>query len=421
MKILFISMVAFENNTSATIRNKSLIKGLSELGHSIDTLTLRPDEVSISYDESMNDIKQLVTNSYYIDINSLYYRLMAKKGVSKSNIANNGKYNRNIIKTIINKSRNIIKNIYDKTTIFDAQKFNVRGVSKVKVDYSKYDVIISSSDPKSSHLIARKIYKENKNCKAKWIQYWGDPMYNDITRTSDWRDHLIKYCEKKLVSEANRIVYVSPITLDTQKDIFPKIASKMDYVSQSYAFVVDKVDEIKNPNMKADKKDLVSVGYFGAYKSSVRNIMPLYNSAKNNNFKLNICGFSDISLTNTDNIKVYDILSYQETVKMEAESDILVSICNLRGTQIPGKIYYVAGYMKPIIIILDGEYKDYLKEHFSKYDRYILCDNEENSIKDAIEKAKAQLKKNEYKIDKQLEPKYMAERILGEIKSGGNL
>lgn len=44
MKILFISMVPFEYNTSATIQNKGIVLGLSQLGCSVDTMTLQPQK-----------------------------------------------------------------------------------------------------------------------------------------------------------------------------------------------------------------------------------------------------------------------------------------------------------------------------------------------------------------------------------------
>ena len=300
--------------------------------------------------------------------------------------------------------------IYDNISIFDAQKVNVKGVSNLDIDYDKYDIIISASDPKSSHLIVDRIFRENKSCNAKWIQYWGDPMLNDITRKSDWRDGFIKHYEKELILKADRVVYASPLTLDIQKKTFPKLAFKMDYANQVYANIVN---EIKNLSTGDDSSGSISVGYFGAYKSMVRNIMPLYNAAKDGKFKLNICGFSDISLLNTNNISVHGMLSYKETIKMEDRSDILVCICNSKGTQIPGKIYYCTGYNKPIIVILDSEYIGYLKDYFNKFDRFILCKNEENSIKDAIEKAKDQLRYKEFKIVEELTPMYMAKKLLG--------
>lgn len=407
MKILFVSMVAFENNTSATIQNKGIIRGLSEIGHDIDIMTLRPDQSSISFDDTMNDISGLINKAYYIDINSKYAKLMAKKQKSSDGISVKHEKS-SILKLILRKGRNILKKIYDNISIFDAQKVNVKGVSKLDVDYDKYDIIISASDPKSSHLIVDKILRDNKPCKAKWIQYWGDPMLNDITRKSDWRDGLVKYYEKKLIQKADRVIYASPLTLNIQKKTFPDFAFKMDYANQSFT------------NMNSDRisigkkeKEVIKIGYFGAYNSKIRNIMPLYNVAKESDFILNICGGSDIVLKNTENVLIEGRLPYKEIIEKEKKSDILVCICNLKGTQIPGKIYYSASYMKPIIIILDGEYKEYLRDYFNKFDRFILCENEENSIKGAIEKAKDQLRYKEFKIVEELTPKYMAKKVLG--------
>lgn len=140
--------------------------------------------------------------------------------------------------------------------------------------------------------------------------------------------------------------------------------------------------------------------------------MPLYNAALNGKFILNICGSSDILLSSIDNISIHGMLPYIETKKMEEESDILVCICNNRGTQIPGKIYYSSGYSKPIIVILDGEYKEYLRSFFSKFDRFILCENDKNSILEAIDTAKLQLN-NAFKLPKELTAEHMVKKILG--------
>ena len=47
MKVLFVSMVAFETNASATIQNKGIIRGLSALNYDIDIVTLEPDQNAI--------------------------------------------------------------------------------------------------------------------------------------------------------------------------------------------------------------------------------------------------------------------------------------------------------------------------------------------------------------------------------------
>ncbi|MCF6138819.1 hypothetical protein [Pseudalkalibacillus berkeleyi] len=408
MKVLFVSMVAFENNTSATIQNKGIVKGLFALGHDVDIMTLTPNQSTISYDNTMNDINFLIKNRYYIDMDSKYEMLMAKKNKS-SGTSPKLNENKNPLIYILKKGRSIIKAVYDNTFIFDAQKVNVKQVSKVNIDYNEYDIIISASDPKSSHLLVERIFTENKGCKAKWIQYWGDPFLNDITRKSDWRNSLVKYYENRLIVKANKVVYASPITLNTQKETFPKQAYKMTYASQAYA----NEQQLLNKNKVIKKDQHITMGYFGAFHSRIRNIIPLYNTVREcNDIKLNICGSSDLTLSNTKNISVDGMVSYKEVVEMEENSDILVCICNRNGTQIPGKIYYCTSYQKPIIVILDSEFKDELREYFKKFNRFILCENEEKSIKDAIVKARNQLKTVDYGISELLTPEYMVKKIL---------
>lgn len=409
MKVLFVSMVSFEDNTSATIQNKGIIRGLSALKHDIDIMTLEPDHNAVSFDDSMNDINRLVKNTYYIKVARKYALLRARKNNNKSKTGENR--GNKLLRIVLQKTRGLVKNIYEQICVFDAQKINVKGVTKVKIDYSKYDIIITSSDPKSSHLLGQRIFKKNQNCRAKWIQYWGDPMLNDITRKSDWRDGIVRYYEKKLISKADRVIYASPLTLKLQKDTFPELAYKMGYANQVYA----NVQNIRNRSGNINKEDesQISVGYFGAYKSTVRNILPLYNTAKFMGFKLNICGPSDIQLQSTNNIKIWGELPYKDAIKLESESDIIICLCNKRGTQIPGKIYYCTAYRKPIIVILDGEYKNELNTFFKSFNRFIICENDEGSIFEAINEAKRQIKIRNYEIPEQLKPEYMARKIIG--------
>lgn len=414
MKILFVSMVPFEDNTSATIQNKGIIRGLVALGHDVDTMTLEPDRDAISFDDSMNDVKSLVNHTYYIGVDRRYALLRAKKKGSKTGPEKNDASKLSTI--LFNKIRAITKSIHDNTSIFDAQKINVKGISEVQVDYPEYDMIITSSDPKSSHLLGLEIFKRNRECRAKWIQYWGDPMLNDITRPRDWRDYIVKCYEKRLISSADRVIYASPLTLNVQRRTFPKLAHKMDYANQVYASVQSNGRDSVNRGNTSQ----ISVAYSGAYRSTVRNILPLYNAARMKGFRLSICGPSDLQLQSTDNITVRGKLPYKEATRVESESDVIACLCNRRGTQIPGKIYYCAAYEKPIVVILDGEYKEELREFLGSFDRFLLCENDENSIIEAIEQARDQLRVGEYELPDQLKPECMARRIIGEFAFVGS-
>lgn len=106
-----------------------------------------------------------------------------------------------------------------------------------------------------------------------------------------------------------------------------------------------------------------------------------------------------------------------EVRKIEKSTDIFFVMTNRKGTQIPAKIYYLAGYIqKPIIVAVDGENKEELKEFLQRFNRYIICENEANEIKNAIAKALDLVNKNvRFELTKELMPENMVERILRDL------
>ena len=73
-------------------------------------------------------------------------------------------------------------------------------------------------------------------------------------------------------------------------------------------------------------------------------------------------------------------------LQIEAKTDVLVFLCNLKGGQIPGKIYQYSATNKTILFILDGTKQEIsiLKKYFGKFNRYVFCENNEDSIKRAV-------------------------------------
>ena len=141
--------------------------------------------------------------------------------------------------------------------------------------------------------------------------------------------------------------------------------------------------------------------------------MPLYNaiSYSHKDWHLTICGTSDLNLENNRNVTVRGQISHKSAVALESSADILISICNLHGTQIPGKIYYLCNYDIPILILLDGDFKVELEKYFKQFEQFNICENNESSIIQAIEKMKF-IKRNRNKL---LLPEYMAEKIIGDL------
>ena len=175
-KILFIVSRPLEINTSASIRNKAMIEGLLQNGHTVDLVTAEPNIHHAAYDESlsvqgvktirvaMNNVQKLAglggKNKLFLKLKSLAYRWMTRNEV------------------------------------YDHLKSLVHHTDCVNLAEGQYDYIISSSDPKSSHLFALKLLEKQKTgFKGKWIQIWGDPFLADITQTSK-NKRIIKQEEK---------------------------------------------------------------------------------------------------------------------------------------------------------------------------------------------------------------------------------
>lgn len=377
-------------NSSATIRNIGFIKGALELGHTVDTVTLEPDFNSINYDNS-NCMDLNITRQYIIKPNLIYKKFRSKKKQSAITLKNGNVTIRNVIISMLK----II-------TPFDPQIINIKNI-KLK---HTYDLVISSSDPKSSHLLAKHIIKKNR-LTCPWYQYWGDPMKADITYAHNnfLKEICLERAESKLLKSANRIIYTSPLTLHHQKKLYPNYAKKMICVVQSCIRQENSTPLIKN--------DYIQIGYFGDYYKQIRNIVPLVSAInQSDNLKLIIAGTGDINV-NSYNTIIYPRLSFREVKELEENVDILVGICNSKGTQIPAKFYYMAGSQKPVILITDGEYAEKLQQYFEKYNRYIICQNNPEHISLAIQTAINQIQQEvRYSLPSQLLPINVSKKIL---------
>ena len=356
MNILYVVSRPLEINTSASIRNRATIDGLIELGHNIDLITTEPDENHTNYDASIkND-----------NVKTTYIKLGGVQTAAK--VGRRFKF----LKPI----KNMLYKYMSRVDIYDNLKSITNHVSKVDVKDGYYDIIISSSDPKSSHLFISEMFEKKILHKTPWIQIWGDPFLSDITRKNNKLNNRIKKEEDRLLKYATKVIYVSQLTLLEQKNIYPHHAEKMKYVPIPY------VKEEIYPSVDLKKESLTFL-YCGDYSSKVRNIKPLYEAIEKSNHKLIVCGNSDLELESTERIKMYPRVSFDKTKEFEKNCDVLVHLSNLSGTQIPGKIYQYSGTNKPILFILDGE-NNLIRKTFEIYKRFLFMDNKSENLKDEI-------------------------------------
>ncbi|MBO5413813.1 MAG: hypothetical protein J6A29_05985 [Clostridia bacterium] len=360
MNILFVTLKALETNTSVTKSNIGLIKGFRDMGLEVDIIMPYIDKSLFYYDSSF-------------DISSFnVYRINSQTIGDKIAVASSKSIG------IRQKIISIIRNLYYKFKVLDRGTQLLNEVKNINVYNKYYDYVISTSDPKSSHLFVKKMIKEGLKY-GKWIQHWGDPLASDITYSGLYPMFWRKLVEKKIISSADEIVYVSPFTFTYQKDVYKKLQNKMRFVPLTCDLNTDFLKEQISTTLL--KKDKLRIAYLGDYNSRIRNIFPLYNVCKNNKkYNLTIAGNTDLSLMNTENIKIFPRITSDKIKKIERDSDVIVSIGNLHGNQIPGKIYYAASSKKVILVATDGEYKEQMKEYLNSYNRFECCDNTEESL-----------------------------------------
>lgn len=377
MRVLVVVGSDLKSNTSANLCHKAYIQGLLENGYHVDILT-----VGNGRDIDMFGFDKDRVNIYRYPMESLYEKIGKKinshrnKG-SQLSMNNGGYSDQKVCKSrIIQSTKRFVHSLYGPYEVYKSWERKAYAFKEDK----KYDLAISLSfPPVSHHLLYRLIHKKHIKTK-RWIQIWEDPWCQDLVFLSLNDDRAIKKAqaeEAHLLQVAEKIVYVSPITLEHQSKIFHESSKKMTWFPVPTYYVNDTPTKKKRDNI---------YGYFGDYSTKIRNLEPFYEAAKKEKIITNICGSSDKMFLSSEKVNVRPRISLEELKPIEDETGILVFLSNLRGGQIPGKIYQYSATEKTILFILDGseDEQNVLLEYFGKFKRYFFCKNTVEDISAAI-------------------------------------
>lgn len=356
--VLIIKLQAYNSLSSSNMRMLAMMKGLNELGYKMDLLCTPVSAVTHINDMSdytfLKDVNIITTSQ-----NKAYESLVSsskgtKKGLKQGLLP-------------------VLRKVYHKLSLYTSSSTIAKKLTLDILPRKEYRYVISVSDPKISQIALRALLKDGLRSE-KVIEYWGDPMTGDITQKAIYPEFIIKREERQFLKIADRIVYTSPFTLEMEQKTHPMYADKMLFVPTANAFRKIYPDT---------KNDLFTVGYYGAYHSGIRNIMPLYQafSSLRGVAKLNLVGDSDLQLQPTENV----MLRPRGVVKdLEEQTDLFVCVLNSSGTQIPGKLYHNAATNRPILVVLDGDRQNEMRRYLESFERFILCGNSETEIASAI-------------------------------------
>ncbi len=376
MKILVVNGDCIERNSSANLCHLAYLRGLLSAGHQVSILSA--DGRDYILDSSMA-IPEEVTQYTYYGV-SLYEKLSLYKQTATSGaptVSTSSTQERlGLVSRVLSTVKRTVLSLYGvhgiyATFVRKAQKFRSKEL---------FDCVISISTPVSSHLLAYKLIHKGNVKTNKWIQIWEDPWYSDAYGFNDKK--AVYREERRVLSVAQHICYVSPLTLENQKKLFPESADKMYWQPLPYYYKGNVENVHEGPN---------KYGYFGDYVPAARNLEPFYQAAVTLRISVSICGKPSNLFPSAADVHIYPRLTLDKLKPIEDSTNVLVFLCNRKGGQIPGKIYQYSATNKTILFILDGteEEKKVLRDYFGKFNRYIFCENNAESIALAIRRIEA--------------------------------
>lgn len=352
-RVLVIKLSPVKGLNSSTLRALSVVKGLVDEGYIVDMLTLQASATHVLNENEYDFLDNV--NIVFANPNKMYNSLVigANKGFKQIVVS-------------------CLRKVFHTFSIFDYTHSIAKGIKLSILPSKEYEYVVAISDPKTTHIATKNLVKQGLRSN-KIIEYWGDPLYGDITLKSIYPGFVYKRIEKNLLAIADRIVYTSPFTLAQEQKLYPMFAERMIYTPTAY------LEEKYFPK----REGRFTIGYYGAYPSNVRNILPLYNACKRLNgiAELIIVGNSDLTLEETDNIKIKprgDIREY------EKKTNLFVCVLNKSGTQIPGKLYHYAAYNKAVLVLEDGEFAEEMHKFILSFNRYYTCKNDAGKIEECI-------------------------------------
>ena len=381
MNVLYVTGACLTRNTSANMSHNAFVQGLLENECDVDILMAKdgwgnPDQALPVWEKATYYVFPSVS---FADRIRLKLRGNPSGGTNKESInketAGFAEKSRKGIKLKIRSiGKKAFYTVFKPDPVYPLEKEWLKKAARFQSN-KKFDLVISNSSPAASHRLVSELKKSGNISFTRWIQIWEDPWSHDLYGCYPKE---IEEEEHYLLREASEIVYVSPLTLMYQKQYFPDCAQKMSCVPLP-ALKIENDEE-------SQAGEEVSFGYFGDYYSDARDLRPFYNAIKEMGYRCYIYGDTDVVLQETDKIAVSGRVTLDRLQHIQEKTRVLVHLCNLKGGQIPGKIYHYSVTDKPILFILDGTEAEQkmLREYFEPFKRYYFCTNTVDDIKKAI-------------------------------------
>jgi hypothetical protein len=219
------------------------------------------------------------------------------------------------------------------------------------------DFVISASGSPVAHLAASWIARQGK---AKWIADFGDPWHfiDKVNRPALGKR--IEKLERQTVRDADALIFTTRDTLQIYRDWLGKDApAHMEVVP--YGF--DR-DAIKAYPVRRHASPSIQFAHVGTAHTNDRNLTPFIRALADvqRSVEVQATGFllagqrspafdNQVAHQSIANAVLHGKVAYKESLRLQAESDVLIIIGNFNGSQIPGKVFICLALELPILYV----------------------------------------------------------------------
>jgi hypothetical protein len=372
--------------TPQSLRWFYITRELSTKGYSIDVLTIKmPEKFTTLLEQIPETVKTYPT--FPGPLYCLTYKFSRESSQGRNAVdSNDDSVLWNTLSKIYFGTYKALNFVSIPDTYSEWMPFAVKKGMKL-LNSNTYDLIISSSDPRVSHLVA---YRLKKKTRIPWIADYGDPwIYTFPTiKEGQLKKSIIKNIESRILKEVDTVT----VATDGAKRYY--FAQYPILSERNISVIPQGFDPEEFEGVKAETSTKFRIVYCGSLYKGLRDPTALFKAVSeinNNDIEVLIAGrineFIDTFKKEGSNLKIryLGFLNHRRCLELEKGATVLLHIGNVSEIQVPGKIYEYLGAKRPILAIRGTEI-DVSADLTLRHNRGIVVGNNTRAIRQGIMK-----------------------------------
>jgi len=252
-----------------------------------------------------------------------------------------------------------------------------------------YDVVISSSDPASSHLVGLFL---REWFRRPWIVDFGDPfVFDPEYNFPAWRRWVNTEIQKQILRRADEVI----VTTEETKEIF---LQGFPFLNHTHVHVIPGgFDQREFEEVMPSISDKFRIVYTGAFHKNIRNPRIFFEALKlikesRERLFLEVLIAGDVNVEHVDYVQkeglgeivvFLGLRPHREVIALQKGASVLLLLGNRGGLQLPSKVFEYIGAKRPILVV-QGDEHDIAANMIRNIGRGVIVENNPRMIADSI-------------------------------------